>query len=115
MSRSIKDYHPHKRGAKELAIAEGEQKENARLMQEIEDIGLLMGEKWGRRLAFEILERSGLIFDDAMPDDGLFNPTVSVMHKDVGRRQVGWRWDHLIRRHFNHLWILMLEENTEVA
>ena len=103
--------HPHDARAK-LQFREDLERDIARrLQEELDELEWALADRRGRALIFRVLDRSGLIFSDAMEDDPLFNPTVSIMHRDIGRRQVGWRMDHLIRRHFPDQWQRMIDEH----
>lgn len=76
----------------------------------------LMSSERGRRIVHDLLERAGVLFGDAMVDDGGFNPNAMTMARDAGRRSVVWRLDQMIRRHCNELWTVMrLEREKHVS
>lgn len=79
--------------------------------QEKADVIAQMGTDLGRRNAYRMLTRAGLIFGDAAVSENLLNPTITFMTAACARRQVAWRFDHIVRRHCNPLWLQMLEEN----
>ena len=82
---------------------------------EAEDVKWLMGTERGRRTVWGLLDRAGLIFGDAMVDDGSFNTNAMTMARDAGRRSVVWRLDQLIRLHCPDLFIVMRQENMHDA
>lgn len=75
----------------------------------------LMSSERGRRIVCDLLERAGVLFGDAMVDDGSFNPNAMTMARDAGRRSVVWRLDQMIRRHCNELWTVMRLEREKHA
>ena len=96
----------HRQRKEETAAAQRQRLERERI-----DIGEQMGTEAGRRNAYRMLNRAGLIYGDAAVEENLRNTTVTLMTAAVARRQVAWRFDQIVRRHFNHLWLQMLEEN----
>lgn len=82
------------------------------LVREVQDVRTQLGTEPGRRVAFQWLERAGLIFGELVTSEGLLNPTVVNMSAAVAQRTVAWRFDFVARLTCNDLWIRMLEENA---
>lgn len=104
--------HPHDIRGQAQSLAQAEDRRKARLAQELADVGNLMAEPWGRRIAWGLFNRAGLIYGDAMQEEGVFNPNSMTMAHTTGRREVMWRIDHVVRRHYPGEWNLMLQENA---
>lgn len=105
--------HPHKPEERRALERERAAAERASHLLEVEDTLKLMGEDWGRRIVYRLLDRAGLIHGDAMLEENLWNPNAMVMSRDVGRRNVCWRLDHIIRRHCPELWNTMFLEQRQ--
>lgn len=102
--------HPHDTRGKEAHRRQQKEAVEREQLLEVEDLKKLMREEWGRRIAYRLFERAGMIYGDAQLDEELWNPNSMTMSRDVGRRGVMWRADHLIRRHCPDLWNTMLLE-----
>lgn len=106
--------HPHK-PQETRALAEAQRQRLLRLhQQEVEDIGLLMGVDWGRRIAHRLLDRARLLtVSDLQAEDEIFNPNAMQMARNAGRRDAMWRFDDIVRKQFNDQWNTMRLEHRE--
>jgi len=105
--------HPHKPEERKQSKVEQAQAQRAVHLLEVQDTVKLMDVDWGRRQVYRLLDRAGLIYGDAQVEENLWNPNAMTMSRDVGRRGVCWRMDHIIRRHCPEQWNTMLLEHRQ--
>lgn len=81
-----KDYN----ASDETSVKNAKQKEKNRLDTELADIKLLLGKQWGRRIVYQILERTGQYQTS-------FNSDSNVMSFNEGERNIGlWLLDKVV-------------------
>ena len=74
----------------EESVKNAKQKEKNRLDTELADIKLLLGKQWGRRIVYQLLERTGLYQTS-------FNSDSNVMSLHEGERNIGlWLLDKVV-------------------